>query len=94
MNVLFHLDLDIGEEEEEEDCEMARKRKEAMGEGISVPAFGLATYKMQGNVWVQGGKSGRDQENLTSLLSVADSWLKQLRVQHHDFNYFIGIRHT
>ncbi|KAJ7948281.1 Protein of unknown function (DUF789) [Quillaja saponaria] len=67
-----------------------RKRKD--GEGISLPPFGLATYKMQGNVWVSGN-CGRDQERLVSLLSVADSWLKQLRVQHHDFNYFMGIRH-
>ncbi|XP_021902501.1 uncharacterized protein LOC110818060 [Carica papaya] len=65
------------------------KRKE--GEGISLPPFGLATYKMQGNVWVSGNY-GRDQEKLVSLLSVADSWLKQLKVQHHDFNYFTGIR--
>jgi hypothetical protein len=64
-----------------------RKRKE--GDGISLPPFGLATYKMQGNVWVSA-KCGRDQERLLSLLSVADSWLKQLRVQHHDFNYFTG----
>ncbi|XVF44414.1 hypothetical protein PTKIN_Ptkin02bG0118500 [Pterospermum kingtungense] len=66
-----------------------RKRKD--GEGISLSPFGLATYKMQGNVWVSGN-CGRDQERLLSLLSVADSWLKQLRVQHHDFNYFTGIR--
>lgn len=74
----------------DDDIENAeRKRKE--GEGISLPPFGLATYKMQGNVWVSGN-FGRDQERLVSLLSVADSWLKQLRVQHHDFNYFMGIR--
>ncbi|XP_075671345.1 uncharacterized protein LOC142640911 isoform X2 [Castanea sativa] len=68
-----------------------RKRKE--GEGISLPSFGLATYKMQGNLWISGNR-GRDQERLVSLLSVADSWLKQLnlRVQHHDFNYFTGSR--
>ncbi|OIW08386.1 hypothetical protein TanjilG_03062 [Lupinus angustifolius] len=66
------------------------KRKE--GEGISLPPFGLATYKMEGNVWVSGNY-GRDHERLVSLLSVADSWLKQLRVQHHDFNHFMGIRH-
>ncbi|GKU96523.1 hypothetical protein SLEP1_g9752 [Rubroshorea leprosula] len=66
-----------------------RKRKE--GEDIALPPFGLATYKMQGNVWVSGNY-GRDQDRLGSLLSVADSWLKQLRVQHHDFNYFMGIR--
>ncbi|XVE92806.1 hypothetical protein REPUB_Repub01dG0134000 [Reevesia pubescens] len=74
----------------EDDIESAeRKRKE--GEGISLLPFGLATYKMQGNVWVSGNY-GRDQERLVSLLSVADSWLKQLRVQHHDFNYFTGVR--
>ncbi|KAK8529615.1 hypothetical protein V6N13_102520 [Hibiscus sabdariffa] len=74
----------------EDDME-SPKRKRKEGEGISLPPFGLATYKMQGNVWVSGN-SGRDQERLVSLLSVADSWLKQLRVQHHDFNYFTGIQ--
>ncbi|KAH9792549.1 hypothetical protein KPL71_004167 [Citrus sinensis] len=78
-------DMDLDDDIENDE----RKRKE--GEGISLPPFGLATYKMQGNVWVSGN-CGRDQERLVSLLSVADSWLKQLRVQHHDFNYFVGIR--
>lgn len=83
--VCVYVDMDL---EDELGC-AERKRKE--GEGISLPPFGLATYKMQGNVWVSGN-CGRDQERLVSLLSVADSWLKQLRVQHHDFNYFSGIR--
>ncbi|KAL5793831.1 hypothetical protein ACOSP7_002425 [Xanthoceras sorbifolium] len=74
----------------DDDIENA-ERKPKEGERISLPAFGLSTYKMQGNVWVSGN-CGRDQERLLSLLSVADSWLKQLRVQHHDFNYFMGIR--
>lgn len=60
-------------------------------EGIALPPFGLATYKMQGDVWVSN-KNGGDHKRLNALLSVADSWLKQLRVQHHDFNYFTGIR--
>ncbi|GAV81891.1 DUF789 domain-containing protein [Cephalotus follicularis] len=77
-------DMDVEDDIDHDSAE--RKRKE--GDGISLPPFGLATYKMQGNVWV----SGRDQERLVSLLSVADSWLKQLRVQHHDYNYFMGIR--
>ena len=77
--------MDLEDDIDENNVE--RKRKE--GDGISLPPFGLATYKMQGNVWVSG-KCGRDQERLLSLLSVADSWLKQLRVQHHDFNYFTG----
>ncbi|KAJ8534865.1 hypothetical protein K7X08_016593 [Anisodus acutangulus] len=62
----------------------SRKRK--VGESIGLPPFGLSTYKMLGDVWVSD-RSGRDQERLMSLFSVADSWLKQLGVQHHDFNY-------
>uniref|UniRef100_A0A2P2LYU5 Uncharacterized protein MANES_13G149100 n=2 Tax=Rhizophora mucronata TaxID=61149 RepID=A0A2P2LYU5_RHIMU len=66
-------------------------RKQREGESISLHPFGLATYKMQGDMWVLGN-GGRDQERLVSLLGVAHSWLKQLGVQHHDFNYFTGIR--
>lgn len=66
------------------------KRKE--GECIALPPFGLATYKMQGDMWMSDG-DGQDREKIMSLLSAADSWLKQLRVEHHDFNHFIGIRH-
>ncbi|XP_022867278.1 uncharacterized protein LOC111386995 isoform X2 [Olea europaea var. sylvestris] len=76
-------DLDLEDNPES----VESKRKE--GESISLPPFGMATYKMQGDVWIST-KNGRDQERLVSLLSVADSWLKQLRVQHHDFNYFMG----
>nr|XP_043606874.1 uncharacterized protein LOC122578890 [Erigeron canadensis] len=65
------------------------KRKE--GEGIGLPPFGLATYKMQGDIWISS-RNSRDQEKVVSLLSVADSWLRQLGVQHHDFNYFMGNR--
>ncbi|KAJ1694570.1 hypothetical protein LUZ63_011268 [Rhynchospora breviuscula] len=46
--------------------------------------FGLVTYKMQGNVW-------RDPEasrTIGTLYSAADSWLRQLGVHHHDFNFF------
>ncbi|KAE8727390.1 (RS)-norcoclaurine 6-O-methyltransferase-like isoform 1 [Hibiscus syriacus] len=70
-----------------DDVEGVRKE----GDGISLPPFGLATYKMQGDVWVSGN-CGMDRDKVASLLSVADSWLKQLRVQHHDFNYFTGTR--
>ncbi|KAJ8763715.1 hypothetical protein K2173_003497 [Erythroxylum novogranatense] len=75
-------DMDV-----EEDDVVPRIRKRKEGESISLQPFGLATYKMQGNVWV-AGNGGAGQERLVSLLSVADSWLKQLGVQHHDFNYF------
>ncbi|KAK9689761.1 hypothetical protein RND81_09G079000 [Saponaria officinalis] len=80
---------DMDHDDDMEDTELIKKRKE--GESITLPAFGLATYKMQGSLWVSG-RGGRDQDKLSSLCSVADSWLKQLRVQHHDFNYFNGIR--
>ncbi|KAL5986963.1 hypothetical protein ACLOJK_015298 [Asimina triloba] len=65
--------------------------KKLKEEGIALPPFGLATYKMQRSVWTSD-ESGKDQERLLSMLSAADSWLKQLRVQHHDFNYFAGFR--
>ena len=73
-----------------EDDMGSAERKQKDREGMWLPPFGLATYKMQGDVWVSG-RGSRDQERLVSILSVADSWLKQLRVQHHDFNYFTGI---
>lgn len=86
MLLMFCIDAEL----EDDDLDhVGKKRKE--GEGIPLPPFGLATYKMQGNVWVTD-RCGRDQEKLASLISVADSWLKQLGVQHHDFNYFTGIR--
>ena len=84
--LMFSVDMDL-----DDDTEGAHEKRK-QGEGITLPPFGLATYKMQGNLWVSG-HCGRDQERLVSLLSVADSWLKQLRVQHHDFNYFAGVRH-
>lgn len=54
---------------------------------ISLPPFGLATYKVQGNLWINPETS--DHERIISLMSAADSWLKQLKVEHHhDYNYF------
>lgn len=79
------LDMDLEEDGEN----VKRKRKEM--ESLALAPFGLATYKLQGDVWISD-KMGRDRERLLSLVSVADSWLKQLRVQHHDFNYFMGVR--
>lgn len=78
-------DMDLEEDGEN----VKRKRKEV--ESLALAPFGLATYKLQGDVWISD-KMGRDRERLLSLVSVADSWLKQLRVQHHDFNYFMGVR--
>ncbi|MBA0758830.1 hypothetical protein Gotri_021794, partial [Gossypium trilobum] len=79
----------------EDDIKLAEKNQKEKEGNISLPPFGLATYKMQGDVWLSSsGCGGGDQERLLSLLSVADSWLKQLSVQHHDFNYFSGLSLT
>lgn len=52
---------------------------------ISLPPFGLATYKMQGSLWTSTGSA--DQQRIFALYSSADSWLKQLRVRHPDFEH-------
>ncbi|KAL0535483.1 hypothetical protein IC582_029814 [Cucumis melo] len=48
--------------------------------------FGLATYRMQGDLWLMPETS--DYERIVDLYHAADSWLKQLGVHHHDFNFF------
>ncbi|KAF3975554.1 hypothetical protein ACB098_04G057900 [Castanea mollissima] len=64
----------------EEEC------KEESKDGISLPPFGLATYKLHGDVWVKPHTS--DYERMIHLYSASESWLKQLGVHHHDFNFF------
>ncbi|RYR06957.1 hypothetical protein Ahy_B05g074274 [Arachis hypogaea] len=56
------------------------------GGSISVPPFGLATYKMQEDLWLNPEPC--EYERISYLYSAADSWLKQLNVYHHDFNFF------
>lgn len=76
---------DSGSEEEMGLVERMTKK------GVTLSPFGLATYKMQGSVWMSN-ENGQDEERLLSLYSAADSWLKQLGAQHHDFNHFTGYR--
>ncbi|GMY12753.1 hypothetical protein FCV25MIE_07992 [Fagus crenata] len=64
----------------EEEC------KEESKDGISLPPFGLATYKLQGDLWIKPWTS--DYERMIHLYSASESWLKQLGVHHHDFNFF------
>ncbi|XP_002525668.2 uncharacterized protein LOC8286477 [Ricinus communis] len=54
--------------------------------GILLHPFGMATYKMQGDLWVNPETS--DHERINCLCSAADSWLKQLDIHHHDYNFF------
>lgn len=90
MSLLFLL-LNIAMDDEE-DLDMKvkpmKKIKESRdGNGIALDPFGLATYKMQGSIW-----DSQDRDRVVALSSVADSWIKQLQVQHHDFNYFMRMR--
>ncbi|CAN8239625.1 unnamed protein product [Cochlearia groenlandica] len=62
-------------------------KESATSKRVPLPLFGLATYKMQGDLW---GKTGFDQDRLVYLQSAADSWLKQLNVDHHDYNFFVN----
>ncbi|CAI9772549.1 unnamed protein product [Fraxinus pennsylvanica] len=84
----FHtLSSTFQDMELEDDSVSTERKKRKEGDRISLPPFGLATYKMYGDVWVSD-KDGEDQEKLVSLFNIADSWLKQLSVDHHDFKYF------
>lgn len=62
------------------------KPKGEVSRRISLTPFGLASYKMQGDIWVN--PYTHDQERLIDLHRAADSWLKQLNVCHHDFSFF------
>ncbi|KAG8662958.1 hypothetical protein MANES_01G159500v8 [Manihot esculenta] len=63
------------------------KSKGKNSTGISLPPFGMATYKMQGGVWVNPVTS--DFERMIYLRNAADSWLKQLDFHHPDYNFFV-----
>ncbi|KAF7813388.1 uncharacterized protein G2W53_034364 [Senna tora] len=73
-------------------CGGGEKHKKKNPGFISLPPFGLATYKMQGDLWLKpvssSSSSSSDHEILDYMHSAADSWLKQLNVHHHDFNFF------
>lgn len=53
---------------------------------ISLSPFGLATYKMHGDLWLNPGKS--EYVKFVHLQNAAHSWLKQLNVYHHDLSFF------
>ncbi|XP_059452964.1 uncharacterized protein LOC132184399 [Corylus avellana] len=53
---------------------------------ISFPAFGMASYKLKGSMWVQHGVSESQLAN--SLMQAAENWLRLLQVNHPDFQFF------
>ncbi|MQL93790.1 hypothetical protein Taro_026446 [Colocasia esculenta] len=79
LSSLFQDNIPIGRVKHEEKIKHE-------GDAIVLPPFGLATYKMQKQVWVN--HQAEDRQKIASLFSVADSWLKQLNVYHPDFSFF------
>ncbi|KAE9618730.1 hypothetical protein Lalb_Chr02g0145771 [Lupinus albus] len=53
---------------------------------MSLPLFGLASYKFRGPVWTPNG--GFDHQLASSLFQAADNWLRLLNVNHPDFVFF------
>ncbi|KAK3008130.1 hypothetical protein RJ639_014242 [Escallonia herrerae] len=53
---------------------------------ISLPVFGLASYKLKGSILTPGGPHESEQEN--SLLQAADTWLQLLQVVLPDYQFF------
>ncbi|KAJ4830442.1 hypothetical protein Tsubulata_029847 [Turnera subulata] len=53
---------------------------------MSLPIFGLASYKFKGSLWTPNG--GCEHQLANSLLQAADSWLSILQVNHPDFLFF------
>ncbi|GAA0150637.1 hypothetical protein LIER_09533 [Lithospermum erythrorhizon] len=53
---------------------------------ISLPVFGLASYKFKGTLWAPNG--GYERQLVNSLLQSADNWLALRQVNHPDFLFF------
>lgn len=53
---------------------------------LQLSAFGLASYKLRGPFWASAVPA--DKQHASLLAKSADSWLKQLRVQHPDYDFF------
>ncbi|XP_038707809.1 uncharacterized protein LOC120002995 [Tripterygium wilfordii] len=53
---------------------------------ITLPVFGLASYKFRGALWTPNG--GIESPLASSLLQAADSWLRLHQVDHPDFLFF------
>ncbi|KAA8549119.1 hypothetical protein F0562_000803 [Nyssa sinensis] len=53
---------------------------------ISLPVFGLASYKLKGSILTPSGPYECQQED--SLLQAADSWLRNMQVVLPDYQFF------
>lgn len=55
-------------------------------EEMSLPVFGLASYKFKGSLWTPDG--GSENQLVNSLFQAADKWLRSNHVSHPDFLFF------
>ncbi|CAK9145619.1 unnamed protein product [Ilex paraguariensis] len=55
---------------------------------LSLPIFGLASYKFKVSMWNPNGVY--ECQKLNSLLQAADNWLQLLQVNHHDYKFFVS----
>ncbi|XP_031373743.1 uncharacterized protein LOC116188488 isoform X2 [Punica granatum] len=79
--------LDNGEELDEKETLKDTCCKERAHDKISLSPFGLATYKMQGDLWVNPEMTP-EYLKFMHLQNAAHSWLKQLNAYHHDLSFF------
>ncbi|ERM99603.1 hypothetical protein AMTR_s00088p00151800 [Amborella trichopoda] len=61
---------------------------------VRLEPFGLATYKLQGDVRLPLKGGGSEQRRLYALWTSSLSWLNQLQLQlhHSDFHFFLHHR--
>ncbi|KAK4799409.1 hypothetical protein SAY86_024774 [Trapa natans] len=71
----------------EDELDKVELLKGAFSSKISLSPFAVATYKMQGDLWVSP-KITHGYLKFVQLQNAAYSWLKQLNVYHHDLNFF------
>ncbi|KAA8548997.1 hypothetical protein F0562_000681 [Nyssa sinensis] len=55
---------------------------------LSLPIFGLASYKFKVSVWNPNGVY--ECQKVTSLMRTADNWLRLLQVDHPDYRFFVS----
>nr|GMD70274.1 Pyridoxine/pyridoxamine 5'-phosphate oxidase [Ipomoea batatas] len=61
--------------------------KKSTGDVLNPYPFGLATYKLDDEIWINGNTFD-DYERIIDLYNAAGCWLKRLNFWHHDFNFF------
>lgn len=69
------------------ECPMASVLQGVNGvDMVSLPTFGLASYKFRGSIWTPDG--GREFQLVNSLVQAAEKWVRHLNVDHPDYSFF------